>query len=224
VLAGEVVEIEQHIEVVGDLRDRFGPLRTIGRSERLRGLPGVVAVFGVVYLCWMSTKTALTYTPCRRSNLATAYRFFLSNKEERCPDLCGQSPAARSRGRQLSVGDVRERGNRQRDGAGEGRRPGAGRAGAWRVHGAAGARCRYASTTMRPSPRWASQIAPHEKGSEPQPAPLASVPSALGTQRFTISAYSSVPYTRGAACRRHAGHPSRISRRRPRWRPRLPAM
>jgi hypothetical protein len=57
VLAGEVVEIEQHIEVVGDLRDRFGPLRAIGRSERLRGLLGVVAVFGVVYLCWMSTNT-----------------------------------------------------------------------------------------------------------------------------------------------------------------------
>jgi hypothetical protein len=36
VLAGEVVEIEQHIEVVGDLRDCFGPLRAIGRSERLR--------------------------------------------------------------------------------------------------------------------------------------------------------------------------------------------
>jgi hypothetical protein len=35
---------------VGDLRDRFGQLRAVGRGERLRGLLGVVAVFGVVDL------------------------------------------------------------------------------------------------------------------------------------------------------------------------------
>jgi hypothetical protein len=35
---------------VGDPRDRFGPLRAVGRGERLRGLLGVVAVFGVVDL------------------------------------------------------------------------------------------------------------------------------------------------------------------------------
>ena len=50
VLTGEVVESEQHVEVVGDLRDRFGPRRAVGRGERLRGLLGVVAVFGVVDL------------------------------------------------------------------------------------------------------------------------------------------------------------------------------
>ena len=39
-----------------------------------------------------------------------------------CPDLRGQSSAARPVRRELSVGDVRDRWDRERDGTGEGRR------------------------------------------------------------------------------------------------------
>ena len=46
-LTGEVVESEQFVDVVGELRDRLGPRRAVGRGKRLRGLLGVVAVFGV---------------------------------------------------------------------------------------------------------------------------------------------------------------------------------
>jgi hypothetical protein len=52
-------------------------------------------------------------------------------------DLRAQPPAAVSLGGQLPAGDVRGRRHRQCHGAGEGRRRGPRRAGAWRVHGAA---------------------------------------------------------------------------------------
>ena len=58
-------------------------------------------------------------------------------------------PARRSR---ISVGDVRDRWDRQRDCAGEGRRRRPERAGAWRVHGATGARGRCAGRAVRSWP------------------------------------------------------------------------
>jgi hypothetical protein len=55
----------------------------------------------------------------------------------RSPDLRPQSPAARpGRPLELSVGDVRDRRDRKRDGTGEGRLRESGRSGAWRMHGA----------------------------------------------------------------------------------------
>lgn len=59
-----------------------------------------------------------------------------------CADLRAQSSAARPNGRELSVGDVHERWDRQRDGAGEGSRRGPPCSCAWRVHSATGARGR----------------------------------------------------------------------------------
>jgi hypothetical protein len=59
VLGGEVVERQEHVEVVGDLGDRLGPLGAVVGLERLGGLDGVVAVRGVVDLrecllrCWV---------------------------------------------------------------------------------------------------------------------------------------------------------------------------
>jgi len=50
VLGREVVEGEQHVEVLGDLRARLGPLRAVGSGERPRGGLGVLAVLGVVDL------------------------------------------------------------------------------------------------------------------------------------------------------------------------------
>jgi hypothetical protein len=47
VLGGVVVERQQLVEVVGELRDRLGKLRPVGGIERLRGVQGVAAVLGV---------------------------------------------------------------------------------------------------------------------------------------------------------------------------------
>ena len=47
VLGGVVVEREQHVEVVGDLRDGLGPLGAVVGGERLGGGLGVVLVLGV---------------------------------------------------------------------------------------------------------------------------------------------------------------------------------
>jgi hypothetical protein len=47
VLDGVVVEREQHIDIVGDLRDRLGELRPIGGSKRGHRLHGVLAILGV---------------------------------------------------------------------------------------------------------------------------------------------------------------------------------
>src|SRR6478672_5412939 len=44
---GVVVELEQHIKVVGELRGSLGELRAVGDAERLRGDPGMVTIFGV---------------------------------------------------------------------------------------------------------------------------------------------------------------------------------
>ena len=52
----------------------------------------------------------------------------LGRRSSRRPDLRAQPPAARPVGRELSAGDVRDRRDRERDGAGEGRRRGPGRA------------------------------------------------------------------------------------------------
>jgi hypothetical protein len=49
-LAGVVVERQQHVDVLGDLRDRLGPLGAVVGLERLDRLQGVVAVLGVVDL------------------------------------------------------------------------------------------------------------------------------------------------------------------------------
>ena len=45
-LGGVVVELQQHVEVVGELRHRFGPLGAVLGHEGAGGL-GVLAVFGV---------------------------------------------------------------------------------------------------------------------------------------------------------------------------------
>src|SRR5664279_2436479 len=45
-----VVERQQHVEVLGDLRGRLGPLGAVVGVERLRGLERVVLVLGVVDL------------------------------------------------------------------------------------------------------------------------------------------------------------------------------
>jgi hypothetical protein len=47
VLGGIVVEREQHVEVLGDLRDCHGPLRPVVGGERPGRLLGVVLVLGV---------------------------------------------------------------------------------------------------------------------------------------------------------------------------------
>jgi hypothetical protein len=47
VLGGVVVELQQHVEVVGDLRDRFGPLGAVLGHEGAGSGLGVLAVFGV---------------------------------------------------------------------------------------------------------------------------------------------------------------------------------
>jgi hypothetical protein len=47
VLGGEVVERQQLLHVVGDLRDGLGELRAVGRLERPHGVEGVLAVLGV---------------------------------------------------------------------------------------------------------------------------------------------------------------------------------
>ena len=46
-LGGEVVEREQHVEVVGDLGDRLGPLGSVVGLEGLGGLECVILVLGV---------------------------------------------------------------------------------------------------------------------------------------------------------------------------------
>ena len=66
----------------------------------------------------------------------------LGRRASRCPDLRARLPAARPLRRQLPVGDLVDRWDRQGDGPGEGRRRGPERAGAGRVHRAAGARGR----------------------------------------------------------------------------------
>jgi hypothetical protein len=48
VLGGEVVQREEHVEVVGDLGHRLGPLRSVEVLERLDRLQCVVAVRGVI--------------------------------------------------------------------------------------------------------------------------------------------------------------------------------
>jgi hypothetical protein len=47
VLGREVVDREQDVDVVGDLRDGFAELGGVGRFEGSRGVQGVAAVFGV---------------------------------------------------------------------------------------------------------------------------------------------------------------------------------
>jgi hypothetical protein len=47
VLSREVVEREQHIDVVGDLRDGLAELRAVGSCERGDGIEGVPAIFSV---------------------------------------------------------------------------------------------------------------------------------------------------------------------------------
>jgi hypothetical protein len=51
----------------------------------------------------------------------------------------GDRPSGPAFGGELSAGDVCDRRDRERDGAGEGCGRGPGRVGAWRVHGATGA-------------------------------------------------------------------------------------
>jgi hypothetical protein len=50
VLGGEVVELEQFLPLLGDLRDGLGELGTVGIRERLDRLIGEAAVLGVVDL------------------------------------------------------------------------------------------------------------------------------------------------------------------------------
>ena len=50
VLGVIVVKLQQHIDVVGDLRGGLGPLRAVVGLERLDGLEGVLAVLSVAYL------------------------------------------------------------------------------------------------------------------------------------------------------------------------------
>jgi hypothetical protein len=47
VLGGVVVELHQHVEVVGELRDRLGPLGAVLGHEGAGSGLGVLAVFGV---------------------------------------------------------------------------------------------------------------------------------------------------------------------------------
>ena len=50
VLGGVVVEREEHVDVVGDLRRCFGPLGPVCGLERLHSRQGVVFVFGLADL------------------------------------------------------------------------------------------------------------------------------------------------------------------------------
>ena len=47
VLGWEVVERQQHLEIVGDLRDRLAELRAVGGLERGHGVESVLLVLGV---------------------------------------------------------------------------------------------------------------------------------------------------------------------------------
>jgi hypothetical protein len=47
VLGGVVIEGEQLVEIVGDLRDRFGKLGPIGRREPAHGVEGMSFVLGI---------------------------------------------------------------------------------------------------------------------------------------------------------------------------------
>jgi len=47
VLGGVVIERQEHVEVVGDLRDRLGPLRGVVGLERRGRLLRVLTVLGV---------------------------------------------------------------------------------------------------------------------------------------------------------------------------------
>ncbi len=49
-LGGVVEELHEYVEIVGDLRDRFGILRPVVEGEGLDGFECVVFVFGVVDL------------------------------------------------------------------------------------------------------------------------------------------------------------------------------
>jgi hypothetical protein len=46
VLGGEVIERQQHLDIVGDLRDGLGKLRPVGGLEGLHGVECVPLVFG----------------------------------------------------------------------------------------------------------------------------------------------------------------------------------
>ena len=47
VLGGVVVERQQPLEIVGDLRDGLAELRSVGGFERAHGIEGVLLVLGV---------------------------------------------------------------------------------------------------------------------------------------------------------------------------------
>jgi hypothetical protein len=59
VLGGVVVERQQHVEVVADLRDRLGPFGAVEVDERSGGVGGVLAVLGVVDLGQRSLRAGL---------------------------------------------------------------------------------------------------------------------------------------------------------------------
>jgi hypothetical protein len=70
VLGGVVVEGQQDVEVIGDLRGSFGPLGSVEVLERLGGLQGVVAVLGVVDLGQCGLRAGMRRLRERGKNIA----------------------------------------------------------------------------------------------------------------------------------------------------------
>ena len=60
VFGRKVVEREEHVDVVGDLRSRFGPLGPVGGFERLHTLQCVVFVLGLPNLRERGLRTRLS--------------------------------------------------------------------------------------------------------------------------------------------------------------------
>ena len=66
-----VVEREQHVDMLGDLGDRLGPLGAVEVLERLHGLERVVLVLGVVDLRKRGLGARLGGLGQRGKNIAT---------------------------------------------------------------------------------------------------------------------------------------------------------
>jgi hypothetical protein len=70
VLGGAVVEGQQDVEVIDDLRDGLGPLRAVVGLERFRRFDGVVLVLGVVDLRERSLRAGVRGLGQRSENVA----------------------------------------------------------------------------------------------------------------------------------------------------------
>jgi hypothetical protein len=104
VLGRVVVEGEQHVEVVGDLRGCLGPLRPVAGDERACGLLGVLAVFGVPDLGECGLRAGLTDLGSALSTLA------ILRNQHRCSRVSGNTSRSAAQKSQSAVADREHRG------------------------------------------------------------------------------------------------------------------